>query len=328
MAWSVAQLQLSGSPVALTNVTGIASLATGEIAALVRYPAAVVLFAPNGKYVRHFDCVGCDQPHGITTADDGRILVVDEVSCSVRVFSRDGTLVETLGNPGVPSDSGVDWSQPRYADKYRSIRRGAPPFNRPTNCALSAWGSLYVSDGYGNSRVHQFDQSGVLIRSWGEPGSGPSQFRNPHDLTTTTDGRVLVADRENDRVQAFDPEGKWIGDFARVQRPTAVAQLPDGQICVASMRWRVGDFDFARGPVEQEQEPYFTVFDAQGQPIERVGGSTLHPDESVQPLSAPHGLGVLRDGSVLAAEMTAAYASQIGAELADDFVAVSVLRPE
>ena len=50
--------------------------------------------------------------------------------------------------------------------------RGAP-FNRPTNLAVGPKGDLYVSDGYGNCRVHQFSPTGKLKRSWGVPGQGP-----------------------------------------------------------------------------------------------------------------------------------------------------------
>src|SRR5438477_273239 len=79
-------------------------------------------------------------------------------------------------------------------------------------------GDLYVTDGYGNARVHRFSAEGRLLQSWGEPGAGPGQFNLPHGIAVLADGRVLVADRENDRIQLFDPEGKYLDQWTQVQR--------------------------------------------------------------------------------------------------------------
>ena len=86
-----------------------------------------------------------------------------------------------------------------------SIGRGGPPFNRPTNVAVAPSGELYVSDGYGNCKVHRFSAEGELIQSWGEPGKGPGQFNLPHGVAVAADGRVLGADRENHRIPVFNP---------------------------------------------------------------------------------------------------------------------------
>src|SRR5436309_1949925 len=81
-------------------------------------------------------------------------------------------------------------------------------------------GDLSVTAGYGNARDHRFSAEGRLLRSWGEPGAGPGQFNLPHGIAVLADGRVLVADRENDRIQLFDPEGKYLDQWTQVQRPT------------------------------------------------------------------------------------------------------------
>jgi hypothetical protein len=69
-------------------------------------------------------------------------------------------------------------------------------------------GDIYVSDGYGNSRVHKYAPNGKLILSWGGPGTDPGEFNIAHKITCDADGWVYVADRENHRVQVFDGNGK------------------------------------------------------------------------------------------------------------------------
>src|SRR3989441_6701975 len=73
-----------------------------------------------------------------------------------------------------------------------TVSRPAGPFNRPTNLAVGPQGDLYVSDGYGNCRVHRFSPTGDLKQSWGVPGTGPGQFYLPHGIAVAADGRVFV----------------------------------------------------------------------------------------------------------------------------------------
>ena len=78
-----------------------------------------------------------------------------------------------------------------------------------------------MSDGYGNSRVHRFEPDGGHVLSWGEPGSDPGQFSLPHHLTVLRDGRVVVCDRENFRLQVFDEEGTFIQQV-HMHRPMSI----------------------------------------------------------------------------------------------------------
>src|SRR4029077_310489 len=126
---------------------------------------------------------------------------------TVRRFTPEGTLLLTLGRSGQPSDNGI------AGNDYRTIRRAGPPFHRPTNMALAEDGAIYVTDGYGNARVHKFAPNGRLLLSWGEPGGGPGQFNLPHGIAVDRDGRVYVADRENSRVQVFTPEGEYLTEW-------------------------------------------------------------------------------------------------------------------
>ena len=83
-------------------------------------------------------------------------------------------------------------------------------FNLPTDIAFAPDGSMFMTDGYGNARVHKFSADAQHLFSWGEPGAAPGQFNLPHGVWIDRRGRVLVADRENDRVQVFDQQGKLL----------------------------------------------------------------------------------------------------------------------
>ena len=129
-------------------------------------------------------------------------------------------------------------------------------FNRPTDVAWAPNGDFFISDGYGNSRVHRLDRSGKHILSWGEPGSDDGQFSLPHNIAMLDDDHVIVCDRENARVQIFDTEGKLLGQWTDTGHPYGLylhqgkAFLADGRsglIRVLDMdgklltRWEAGD---------------------------------------------------------------------------------------
>jgi DNA-binding beta-propeller fold protein YncE len=129
-------------------------------------------------------------------------------------YSAAGNLLLTLGTWDQPSDTG--WSG-NYRD---TVQRAAGPFHRPTDVAMSPAGDLYISDGYGNARVHRFTADGRLQFSWGEPGkTAPGEFHVPHGVWVHTDGRVFVADRENNRLQIFSPDGAFLTQWPDLARP-------------------------------------------------------------------------------------------------------------
>jgi sugar lactone lactonase YvrE len=124
-------------------------------------------------------------------------------------FTPEGELLQTIGERGHRSETGVP------ADDYSSVAwkkvtHGGGPFNLPTDIAFAPDGTMFMSDGYGNARVHKFSPEAAYLYSWGEPGTAPGQFNLPHGLWFDRRGRLLVADRENDRVQLFDQDGKFL----------------------------------------------------------------------------------------------------------------------
>src|SRR5437667_128560 len=232
--------------------------------------------------------------HGITIGPDDSVYCVDDGGHSVRKFTPDGGLLLTIGPSGMPSDSGYD------GKTLATIARGAPPFNRPTNLALTKNGDLYVSDGYGNSRVHRFTAAGDLVLSWGEPGSGPGEFRLPHGIGIHDDGRVFVCDRENDRIQIFDPDGVYLGEIVDVQRPTQLV-FRHGLMYVAELGWRAGQRSFRNGPIARDLPSRSRLLDESGRVTARFGGADPCAPGS---FCAAHGIAVDEEGDLYVAEVT------------------------
>jgi DNA-binding beta-propeller fold protein YncE len=111
-------------------------------------------------------------------------------------------------------------------------------FNRPADVAFDKEGSIYVADGYGNSRVVKFDHEGRFLKSWGKYGSGPGEFILPHSIVIDDDGWVYVGDRENMRIQIFDTEGKYITEWRDIGYPYGLLLGEDRHIWMAD-----GGFD-------------------------------------------------------------------------------------
>jgi streptogramin lyase len=108
--------------------------------------------------------------------------------------------------------------------------------------AVSSSGEIYISDGYGNARVHKFAPDGKYLLSWGEPGYAPGQFRLPHHVWVDKQNRVWVVDRENSRIQIFDAKGKFLEQWEDVFRPTGVCLDEDGVVYVSELCLRVSIF--------------------------------------------------------------------------------------
>src|SRR5713226_4101159 len=225
----------------------------------------VIVYNRDGAFLRSWgEELFTERTHGLTVGPDDSVYCVDEGSHCIYRFSPAGELLATVGTKGVASDTGYDGTM-------ESIR-GGPPFNKPTNLAVAPSGDLYVSDGYGNCKIHRFTATGALIQSWGEPGTGPGQFHLPHGIGIAADGRVLVADRENDRVQIFSPEGKFLEQWTDVQRPTNFDFDREGRIYVSELWWRVGERSQVRGAVVEDQPGRVSIFDADGRVLARWGG--------------------------------------------------------
>jgi len=162
----------------------------------------LVMFDRDGNFLASWGEGSTADPHGIFVGPDDGIYLVDRDAHVVQKFSPQGELLLTLGSRCRPSNEA--------------------PFSHPTNVAVSPSGEIYVTDGYGNSRVHIFSADGKLLSSFGAPGSGPGEFMVPHGIWVDGTGRVYVVDRENHRVQIFSSDGRFITQWTGFYRPTDI----------------------------------------------------------------------------------------------------------
>jgi len=256
----------------------------------------VMIYERDGRFVGSWgEGIFTMRTHGIAIGPDDSVYCTDDAGHSVRKFRPDGKLLLTLGeSAGKPSDTGYDGSN------LTTVARAAPPFNRPTHLAVPPNGDLYVSDGYGNARVHRFSSSGKLLASWGEPGTGPGQFMLPHGIAVDATGNVLVCDRESDRIQVFTAEGRFLREITEVQRPTQIV-LAHGLMYVSELVWRAGQRSFRHGPIERDLPSRVSVLNANGTVVGRIGG----PDPCAPgSFCAAHGLAVDSNGDLYVAEVT------------------------
>ncbi len=107
-------------------------------------------------------------------------------------------------------------------------------FDQPTDVAVAPGGDVYVSDGYGNTRVARFRADGTYLSEWGGSGDRPGEFDIPHGIAVGPDGRVYVADRGNARIQVFTADGAFLTEWkgAHLGRPWGIALGRDGFLYV------------------------------------------------------------------------------------------------
>jgi DNA-binding beta-propeller fold protein YncE len=283
------------------DVAGVAVDSQDRVYVFNRGEHPVIVYDRDGRFLDAWGHGIFTMAHAITIGPDDSVYCVDASDHTVRKFTPDGKLLLTLGAKDRPSDTG-------YTGTIESIRRGGPPFNRPTKLAIAPNGDLYVSDGYGNCRVHRFAPSGELLQSWGEPGTGPGQFHLPHGIGVAPDGRVFVCDRENERIQVFSPVGAYLEQWTDVQRPTQVS-IRAGLVYVAELAWRPGTRSYARGEFATWQHGRVSVFDLEGRLLARFGGPDVCAPGS---FCAPHSICADSRGDIYVGEVTWTFAGREG----------------
>lgn len=254
----------------------------------------VMIFEPDGTFVGAWGEGLFNRPHGITIGPSDEVWCTDDKGHTVRKFTAEGQLLLTLGN-GRPSDTGIQGMD------YRTITRPGPPFNMPTNLAIAPSGDLYITDGYGNARVHKFSPAGELLMSWGAAGDGPGQFNLPHGIAIDQRGLVYVADRENSRIQVFSPEGEFITQWTDTGRPMQICFDRDDRAFVCDVGFGAGRFPWQEPPPPPIRGAYVSVFDLDGKLHSRFGGSKdpCAPGD----FYAPHGICVDSTGAVYVGEV-------------------------
>ena len=213
------------------------------------------------------------QPANIAIAPDGARWVIDHKSNRLFKLDKDNNVETSFGGAG---------AQPGR-------------FNDPWGLAIDAQGGIFVADTF-NHRIQKFDASGTMLSSWGSPGASSApgeghntQFFGPRDIAMTADGRLLVSDTGNKRIQVFDAEGNYLAQFGaagagdgELSEPVGLAVGADGDVFVAdtwNKRIQVfgADFKFKRAfavPAWETMDPNLLT-SVEHKPYLAIDGATL-----------------------------------------------------
>lgn len=200
-----------------TTIGAAASVAfdaRGHLFVLNRGPQALAEFDADGRFVRAFGDGLLTRAHGLKIDADGNIWVTDVGAHIVLKLNPQGQVLLTLGTKGEP---GV-W------DESTPSRR----LNEPNDVAIASNGDIFVVQGHtpgmrGDPRVLKFDRTGRFIRSWGGKGKEPGTFDVAHGILIDPKGQLWVADRENQRVQVFDQDGRFVREMKYAGLPCGFA---------------------------------------------------------------------------------------------------------
>ena len=283
------------------EVAGIGVDSQDQIYLLSRVQPPVIVLTKEGKVVDWFGGGVFVRPHGLYLNPDGSVLGVDDAGHAVYRFDPKHELVQVIGTRGVPSDTGC------INKDYKTIQQSAGPFNDPTRLARDSQGMIYVTDGYGNARVHKFDTEGNLIKSWGEPGDAPGCFNLPHGIAIDQHDILYVADRQNHRIQRFTTDGDFIDQWTGLYRPSDLWIDREENVFVAECK---------RSSVFDDEPSRISIFDMDGNLQARLGGDGFY--DLAQGCHCAHGMVVDSEGSL--------YIAEVGKNLPDSFFGVKKYR--
>ena len=247
----------------LGSVSAVATDSSDRVFVFHRGKRPVLVFDSDGKFLRSWGDGRIKTAHGLRIDHDNNVWVTDIGNHQVMKFDAEGKLLLSLGKKGEPGE-------------------GPNHFNRPTDVAVAPSGAFYVSDGYGNSRVTKFSKEGAFLKQWGKKGTGEGEFNLPHAICLDARGRVYVGDRENNRVQVFDADGRFLAQWKESGAPYGLFLTRGGRLFVADGRAN-----------------WIKVLDLQGRPLGRWGEKGKAPGQ----FKMPHMLCMDSRGAVYVAEV-------------------------
>ncbi|MDX1979070.1 MAG: peptidyl-alpha-hydroxyglycine alpha-amidating lyase family protein [Bryobacteraceae bacterium] len=171
----------------------------GRIYVLHRGEKPLLQFDSKGKYLKGWGTGLFKVAHGLRVDRQGNVWTTDNGNHVLRKFSRDGQLLQTIGEEGVAG-------------------RDEKHFRSPDDIVFSSKGEMYVADS-GNGRIVRLGGDGRYIGEWGKKGKAQGEFATAHGLAIDAGDRIYVADRGNNRVQVFDREGRFVSEWKGFGNP-------------------------------------------------------------------------------------------------------------
>jgi DNA-binding beta-propeller fold protein YncE len=245
-------------------VSAVATDSADRVFVLHRGKDPVLVFDRAGKFLRSWGDEHLKTGHGLRIDREDNVWITDIGNHLVLKFDPAGKVLLSLGKKGQPG-------------------LGPDQFDRPTDVAVAPSGDFYVSDGYGNCRVVKFSREGKFLKEWGKKGKAPGEFNLPHAICLDPRGRVYVGDRENNRVQVFDGDGRFLAQWKDSGAPFGLFLTPKGQMLLADGRAN-----------------WVRVLDLDGKALGRWGEKGKGPGQ----LDLPHALCADAQGAVYVAEIT------------------------
>jgi len=201
------------------TVSSVAIDSSGVIYVLQRGDKAdpVIAVDKQGKTLRSWGKGMFTVPHSVRVDPDGNIWTVDAGSSTILKFTPQGKKLQEISVGEIAT-----------GDKC-----AFPTLCGTTDITFGPNGRLFIADGYGNARILEYTSEGKRMKVWGSAGTGPGQFQIPHGIAYS--GTTLyVADRGNSRVQRFDLDGKYLGEWTNLGRPFAL-KAAGGALWVSTM---------------------------------------------------------------------------------------------
>jgi DNA-binding beta-propeller fold protein YncE len=215
------------------ETAGVAVDAANHSYVLHRGPHPIMEFEGDGTFVRSWGDGLFVRPHSIRVDAEGNIWTTDDGGHTVLKMNSRGKIIMVLGRFRNSSDM-PGMTGPPVGGALRGMRdETVVRFNGPTDSAVAPNGDIFVADGYGNSRVVKFNKEGIFVKEWGKRGSAPGEFNTPHSIVVDKQNRVLVADRENYRIQIFDTDGNFQKEWKDLGSPWGLALTADNHILMA-----------------------------------------------------------------------------------------------
>src|SRR6516162_5583474 len=183
----------------------------GHVWVLTRGNPSIYEFDNNGKFIRSFGEGLFTRSHGLRIDSEGNIWATDVSAHTVLKLSPQGQVLMTLGTKGQRGD----WHETTHL------------LNEPNDIAIGRNGDVFVAEGHtpgamGDPRVLKFDKTGKFIKSWGGKGKEPGKFNVAHGIAVDSKGQLWVTDRENQRIQVFYQDGKFIKELKYAGLPCSL----------------------------------------------------------------------------------------------------------